>query len=284
MILCILVVPAGADTVFLNNQTAIDGVIKARHERTLELQIGKIGRIFVALDMIDSIEKNDRDGSVSDSALALAGVRRLVEETEAAGVAERPPAAPDPDDAAVKRCRTKDDVEPELRAEIERQMYDYTREKRKFRVRATQRLMEIGEPALPFLLEVVNHDNPQVRIATMEIFARNGTDLVIKDAIGRLEDENEYVRKTANEALVKITGKDFEFHFDGAEARRQEAAQAWRTWYEEQARDAAAAEEAAMAAAAAGVDGDGERAEATAQALDKTPKTAPAAAAAPPAP
>ncbi len=258
LLVCLLVAPAGADTVFLNNQTAIDGVIKARHERTLELQIGKIGRIFVPLDMIDSIEKNDRDGSAADSALALAGVRRLVEEAESADGEKQPAPAPSADAFAVKRYRTKTDVDPELRAEIERQMYDYTREKRKFRVRATQRLMEIGEPALPFLLDVVTHANPQVRIATMEIFAKNGTDLVIKDVLGRLEDENEYVRKTANEALVKITGKDFEFYFDGPEARRQKAVKAWHAWYEAQLHEAAAADEAAKAAekaAAAGAEG-----------------------------
>lgn len=255
LLLCVLVVPVGADTVFLNSGTAIDGVIKARHEQTLELQIGKIGRIFVELDKIESIEKNDRDGSWIDTGMALTGKRRQVEEapqaaTETPKSADAVAVANNPKD---KRIRKKEDVDPQLREEIERQIYDFTREKRKFRVRATQRLKAIGESALPFLLDVVGNENPQVRIATMEIFMQNGTDLVIKDTIDRLEDENEYVRKTANEALVKITSKDLDFRCDAAQSVRQDQVNAWRTWYkelkEQEAAEAAKAAEGDKAAA-----------------------------------
>ncbi len=253
LLLCVLVVPAGADTVFLNNGTAIDGLIKARHEQTLELQIGKIGRIFVELDKIESIEKNERDGSASDASIVLTGKRRLVEEAESTVAETTKPAAAALDKPKDKRIRTKDDVDTELRAEIERQIYDFTREKRKFRVRATQRLTEVGDAALPFLLEVAAHENPQVRIAVMEIFTQNGTDLVVKDVIDRLDDQNEYVRKTANEALVKITGKDFGFKFDAVEDNRREQVGAWRKWYtalkEEEAAEARKAAEAQKAAA-----------------------------------
>ena len=55
--LCCLAAPACADTVFLSNGTAIDGVIEGRHEAAIELRIGEIGRIFIGLEEIESIWK-----------------------------------------------------------------------------------------------------------------------------------------------------------------------------------------------------------------------------------
>ena len=247
-VLCCLVAPVGADTVFLRNGTGIDGIIKARHANTLELQIGTMGRIFVPLDQIESIEKNDRDGSAAGPSAMVAGSRAGVEtvgesrreETGQLDIA--PKKAPE----AVARKRpvrfvTKFDVDPELRKEIERQMYDFTRERSRFRIRAQQRLLAMGEPTVPFLLEVVDHKNPQVRMAALEIFRKVGNDTVIPAALERLDDENEFVRAAADDVLRELTGERFGFHPSARRESRAKAVAKWRAWHEESTR---AAEEA----------------------------------------
>lgn len=292
---CLLAAPVCGDTVYLYNGTTIDGVIKARHEASIELEIGSLGRVFIDLEAIESIEKNDRDGTVQDSRLSLAGKRSDMGgaggvenaddqgapagQGEAGGtnapggtasdtVADAPP-------AAAKRYLKKEDVEPKLRKTIQEYVTELTRHRRQVRVRAERRLLEIGEPAVPFLLDVVTHENHLVRMAALRIFKEVGNEAVIGAVINRLGDDNGYVRLTAVETLRQLTRQNFGFQHNGSAASRQKAIDAWRAWHEKQTNgegEAASEAPAAPGSSAAGSPAKG---------LLPTPKPAEAAGDAP---
>jgi hypothetical protein len=239
LIACFLAFPLWADTVYLHNGTTIDGVIKARHEMSIELEIGRIGRIFIELATVASIEKNNRDGTAQSSSLSLERKREDVDEaesserrqSEADDRAEGAEVSPTkPDEASLE----KEGVEPELRKKIENHVYQLTRQKRRNRVRAERQLMAVGEPAIPFLLDVVTHENHLVRLAVLRIFSKVGNEAVIPATIDRLEDENGFVRSYAAETVRELTGQNFGFDPEGSPKRRQEAVTAWRKWYEAQ--------------------------------------------------
>jgi hypothetical protein len=233
-----LATPVLADTVFLYNGTAIDGVIQARHEASVELQIGEIGRIFIDLEVIESIEKNDRDGSEQSSSLSVAGKRQDVTSVAEANAPEADPEAVKDDEFAelgAKRYLRKEDVEdPELREDIEKGIQELTRQRRRHRIRAERQLLAIGEPAVPFLVEIANHENHLVRMAIMRILRKVGNEAAIPAAIDRLEDDNEFVRDYAVQALRELTSENFGFKATAGEGRRKRAVAAWRSWYEDE--------------------------------------------------
>jgi len=243
----ILLVPLCGDTVFLYNGTTIDGIVKARHEDTIELQIGRFGRIFIPLELVEAVEKNDRDGTVQATSLSLERKRESVDaikevapgkknkdETEATGEGGK---------EAFRGYLRKEDVkDPELRRKIERFVYDLTRQRHRNRVRAERRLIEVGEPAVPFVVEVADHENHLVRLAVMRILKKVGNEAAIPPALKHLSDENEFVRQAAVEVLRTLTGKRFGYDARAPKAAREKAAAAWRAWYEEEKKQQASPE------------------------------------------
>jgi len=235
--LCI-VAPLNADTVFLYNGTAIDGVIKARHEDAIELQIGHYGRIFIELEAIESIEKNDRDGTAQSSSLSLERKREEATSVKEVVKKEKEEEEVEPEkakEASGRHYFKKEDVtDPELRKKIEGLVYDLKRQRRRYRVRAERKLIAIGEPVVPFLLDVSKHENHLVRMAVLRIFKKVGNEAVIPVTIDRLEDENTFVRQHAAEVLREITGRNFGFRASASPRRRKKAVLAWRKWYDDE--------------------------------------------------
>jgi hypothetical protein len=234
---CLVAVPAWADTVFLYNGTTIDGVIKTRHETSIELQIGDIGRIFVNLEAIESIEKNDRDGSEQSSRLSLERRREDVASVESSAKESDAGAEDTEEDLTAdpfKQYTKKEDVEPELRKRIERYIHDLTRQKRRYRVQAERRLTSVGEPTVPFLRDVIGHNNHLVRLAVLRILEKVGNDAALAPTMDRLEDENTFVREQAAKTLHALTGEKFGFRANSGPKARDKAVAAWRAWYEKE--------------------------------------------------
>lgn len=50
------------DTVFLKNGNWIDGIVRARNEKIVEIEIGRIGKVEIPLEDVHEIEKNKRTG------------------------------------------------------------------------------------------------------------------------------------------------------------------------------------------------------------------------------
>ncbi len=243
---CILFVllfglPVSGDTVFLFNGTTIDGIVQSRHEENIEIRIGDHGRVYIPIEMIQSIEKNDRDGSSEASNISLE--KKLtdvnaIKKTEfekkteggSAGDGEAGGTSAD-EPRKILEFLTKEDVDPELRKKIEEQIASLQRHKSQFRVRAEKKLMDIGKPAVPFLLDVVNHDNPLVRIAVLRIFEKYGNRTVIPAGLQRLEDENKYVREYAVRSLRSITAQKFGYEYDAPDWQRKTKTALWNKWW-----------------------------------------------------
>ena len=59
---CLLAASLEADTVYLKNGSWIDGRVRARNQKVVEIEIGKIGKMEINADEIYEIEKNRRTG------------------------------------------------------------------------------------------------------------------------------------------------------------------------------------------------------------------------------
>lgn len=246
-------VPLLGDTVFLINGTTIDGIIQARHKTNIELQIGKIGRIYIDVEAIASIEKNDRDGSINHKNLSMEGKRKDVAELEdavAKALADKKKenqADQETQDVDLpKAYLKKSDVPADVAEEVKKLLYDLQRSKSRYRVRAERKLLALGEPCVPFLKDVAGHENPLVRSSVLRILEKTGNRSAIPVCLEMLADENEFVREQAAKALKAMTGEKLPFQADAPEKVYSRQADAWHEWYrkdlerEEEAREQAA--------------------------------------------
>ena len=139
------------------------------------------------------------------------------------------------------------------------------------RMRATRKLVEVGEPALPALaaagdlavlgpgglsmhatrgaIEAILEDvpaerlptwmeapSPEVRRAAIAESARRRERRSVPELLVRLDDPAPCVRAAAVAALRQTTGQWFGFDPDGAPASRQSATARWQRWWNVQAR------------------------------------------------
>jgi hypothetical protein len=258
-----------ADTVYLKNGAWIDGVVRVRGEKVVEVEIGSIGKIEIKTEEIYEIEKNSRTGEET--------IRRMQEGQPVSGIpvrnasgdlvtspnAEGTPGTPTEGDEAKAPdlAPGDDDLDPELRTRIEQLVEDLQRQKTTYRTRAERQLLSIGTPAVPFLVKVAKNDFDLTRISIFRVLEQVGDDRAIEVSIDALLDSNEYVRDFANRTLERVTGEDFGYDSNASPRWREIGHKKWQRWWvEEKAKNAAANEEHAAANeehAAANVDANG---------------------------
>jgi hypothetical protein len=244
------VVAAGAfpslhgDTVYLKNGAWIDGRVRARNDKILEIEIGKIGRMEIAVEDIHEIEKNSRTGE-EYAQKELAELKRLGLVKDTKGPDPKEAAAPEAEDeekagaepaAAKKRPERKDDadepeIDPALKQRIEELVSDLERQKTQFRVRAERHLKAIGTPALPYLIPIAKSNSELTRVAVMRLFHEMGDESVIEPCIDALTDSNEFVRDYAGKTLERVTREDFGYQSEASPRRRELAQEKWRKWW-----------------------------------------------------
>jgi hypothetical protein len=272
-IACVLASPLEADTVYLKNGSWIDGRVRARNQKVVEIEIGKIGKMEINAEEIYEIEKNNRTGeeSYARKAEEERNLLRFTREgkrggavkggadtqEEGEGETEAPSeGGPPAKDAGAKKGETpkppvppvappqakdneKSKIDPELKARIEGLVADLQRQKPQYRTRAERHLKAIGQPALPFLLPLVTSDQELTRISVFHLFYDFGDESVIEACIEALLDDNEYARDYANKALQRVTHEDFGFEAGASPRRRENAQEKWKKWWENEKQELA---------------------------------------------
>lgn len=76
--------------------------------------------------------------------------------------------------------------------------------------------------------------DPQERTAALLQAARAGDQAAAPELIVMLESSDPAERMLADEALRRLTGRDFGYRHYDPEWKRAEAADAWRRWWQEQ--------------------------------------------------
>ena len=234
------------DTVYLKNGAWIDGRVRARSEKVLEIEIGKIGRMEIAVEDIHEIEKNSRTGE-EYAQKELAELKRLglvkdsnaeekpaasttSEEKEGAEGEEAKEAKTPPQSRDVEKPEGPP-IDPALKQRIEELVSDLERQKSQYRVRAERHLKAIGPPAIPFLIPLAKSNSELTRVAVMRLFHEMGDESVIETCIEALTDSNEFVRDFAGKTLERVTHEDFGYAPEASPRRRELAQEKWRKWW-----------------------------------------------------
>ena len=243
-----------ADTVYLKNGAWIDGRVRARTDKILEVEIGKIGKIEIDVAEVHEIEKNNRTGDdiTRQDARELERLGLLKDTQKPVPVLddEKEPAEKDDDkeakepekDAKAEKDEKSDDAPPSdskgeeidaaLKERIEQLIHDLKRQKAQPRVRAERHLKSIGAPAVPFLTPLLEDESELTRIAAARLLSEMGDETVIEPCIEALLDSNEHVRELANKTLEKVTHENFGFQAQASPRRRELARDKWRKWWE----------------------------------------------------
>jgi len=263
---------AHGDTVYLKNGAYIDGMVKARTAQTIDIEIGKIGKLEIPVSDVDAVEKNGRtgDGHVIDRQGRPADPRvaALIKEKEA-GAADKKSAADAKDGTPAKDSKTEPDADtkaeeagadeeeaeeeepekpkepdiaPALKAKILQHVEDLKRQKAQFRTRAERHLRAIGAPALPYLYPITTHELEVTRIAAMRLISDLGDETSIETCLDRLLDPSEFVRDLANRTLERVTQESFGFQASANPRRREMAYAKWRKWWEAEKAELSATE------------------------------------------
>ena len=242
-----------ADTVFLKNGAWIDGRVKARNDKTIQIEIGKIGRMEIAASEVYEIEKNNRsgeeafarkpgdDGNIVQQPTKEKSESEGTSEEEAGGTtksgetkgskeearkdAEKSPASAGKEDPKAK-------IDPALKSRIEELVTELQRQKPQNRTRAERHLKAIGAPAIPYLLPLVKHESDLTRVAAMRLLNDFGDETAVETCIDALLDSNEYVRDLANKTLEHVTHESFGYEAQASPRRRETAQEKWRKWWE----------------------------------------------------
>lgn len=69
-------------------------------------------------------------------------------------------------------------------------------------------LVKTGKPAIPFLINSLNHPDPEIQVECARILGRLGDEEAIEPLIAALKDENVQLRKEAAISLNKIIDKN----------------------------------------------------------------------------
>ncbi len=269
--------PLPGDTVYLKNGAWIDGTVRARSDKTIEIDIGDIGKVEILAEDVHQIEKNNRTGAdyklpadrkkpelnlvtkdgkkivvpqgerkpgeqPSEGSLPESGGKE--KGSSGAGSAESKSKAgeKDEEDHPAKQEKQEKPIDPELKARIESLVQDLQRQKPQYRVRAERHLKAIGQPSLPSLLPLAKNDGELVRTTVFRLFYDFGDDSVIDACIEGLVDTNEYVRDYSNKTLQRVTHEDFGFQVAASPRRREAAYQKWKKWWEKEREELAQVE------------------------------------------
>ena len=224
-----------ADTVYLTNGSAIDGVVLGKHEGMVILQIGNLGKMEIPEKEIVTIEKNARTGPVNPER----GDSKKEKPIEKPGEGESGEKEGSGKKSGSGGSDEKKEIDPELKKEIEQLVYDLTRQRSTVRTRAESKLIAIGDDAVPFVRTVAGHASEQTRIAAFRILKKHPQSASSEVAIGALTDANRFVRKLAWETLQEISGENWVFPWDDSatDRERESAKVRWTDWWKkEQAR------------------------------------------------
>jgi len=241
-----------ADTVYLKNGAWIDGRVRARTDKVLEVEIGKIGKIEIDVAEVHEIEKNNRTGDditrqdtrelerlgllkdVQKPAALIADEKEPVEKDD-----EKEAKEPEKDAKADEKAADAhpsdskgEEIDPALKERIEQLIHDLKRQKAQPRVRAERHLKAIGAPAVPFLTPLLEDESELTRIAAARLLSEIGDETVIEPCIEALLDSNEHVRELVNKTLEKVTHENFGFQAQASPRRRELARDKWRKWWE----------------------------------------------------
>lgn len=248
-----------ADTIFLKNGAWIDGVITYRNEDTLELEIGKIGKLRVPMEEVYLIEKNKRTGAESSTTYVdPIGTQEYVEDknkVDAADKLDELESQEELDDLEIEEKIASEDsdpshhdsifeyedeeIAPELQERIEELVEELQRHKARRRVRAERHLKAIGKPSVRYLLPLAKHEQELTRVAVLRLFYAFGDERVVQACIDALVDSNEYVREYADKALKRITGEEFRYAPFGSPRRREQGQKKWASWWRKELQELA---------------------------------------------
>ncbi len=235
-----------ADTLYLKNGAAIDGIVTGRHDGNIVLNIGNVGTIKIPIPEVERVEKNARTGYLDPNRGKKESRPKLLPEVEKAEE-EQKRAEKDKKDGSDKdksksKAETTDKLDPEVEKKIRELAFELTRQRTQNRVRAERKLREYGDLALPELLKLTDHEFVRTRAAVFRLFSETKDFRVVDPSVRALEDSDRFVRKLAWETLKNVSGKKYSFPWDGSERQRLAAGKKWVDWYleEKEAREKAA--------------------------------------------
>lgn len=73
-------------------------------------------------------------------------------------------------------------------------------------------LVKTGKTAIPFLIDSLKHDDPEIQVESARILGRLGNEEAIEPLIAALKDENVRLRKEAALSINKIIDKNKNNH------------------------------------------------------------------------
>ena len=230
-----------ADTVYLKNGAWIDGIVRTRSTEVIQVDIGSIGKLEIPFEEVYRIEKNSRTGSMESLSVAGRVLEVEVDPTKKDEEGDDDDDNGDDDDHANdgrplgdSLLGEEEEIDPKLKARIEKLVSDLERKKSRYRVRAERHLKAVGPPAAPFLVPLAKSRSDLVRISVFRLFHSFGEDGVIEECIEALVDSNEYVRDYAHRVLKRVTGEKFGYKPLASPRRRESAQKKWKKWWAEE--------------------------------------------------
>ena len=252
-----------ADTVYLKNGAYIDGIVTARNDRVIMITIGRIGKLEISVDDVSRVEKNSRTGARDrvpvdsrslDVSLPTSSERPEDAEDgaaeseefgdddlgeaggeEAEDASESEEVADDSDlSSSVDEKKKEEELEPEVKEEIEQAVKDLQRQRSQFRWRAERKLRAIGKSAVPFLVPLVTAENELTRTIVMRFFFEYADDdtEVIEACLEALGDDSVFVRDYAAQALRRLTKRNFGFRPESSLRARARGRENWSIWWD----------------------------------------------------
>ncbi len=214
----------------MKNGRVLLGDVVARGEDQVVVQVGSVGRVLINPRWIDSISEE-------------AGTITIPPEPEPVETQEEPADGEETTtETGAERVTTPDEevaIDPALESEILDTIRELTRWRSRNRVRAENRLREIGEPAIGYLPSLMNHPFNLTRRAVMRVVRDVGSPEGTLLAIAALLDEDIWVRIHADEALRRITGRDTGYNPRAPLEQRLEAHSRWLDSFEPPSRSLA---------------------------------------------
>ena len=86
--------------------------------------------------------------------------------------------------------------------------------------------------AIPEIIKLLRDPKTRTRCDAAYVLGLFQATAAVDALLEAMEDPEKWVRKDSWEALKAITGRDFEFHYDGPEALRAAELVVWRQWRE----------------------------------------------------
>jgi hypothetical protein len=198
--------------VHLRDGTKIQGTVVAENDEVVVLTLGAMGRILIPRWRVTKIDRIEGTYRLPPPPPPAAPAEPIEGEEEDAPEEPAPAAeAAASSEPALPPTPSGLDLSPEAKRFISEQVFLLTRQRSDKRVRAENKLREIGPVVVPYLRAALEFDFELTRRAAMRVLRDVGSADAVPLAIEALTDSDYYVRLHAVQTLQRVLGEDVTF-------------------------------------------------------------------------